>query len=363
MKNVLFVIAIFSAFGIANARTVSIADDPSQGRGPTYYDRNAEGWYWYHDPIQEEEKQPERKVGEKPTSQSAPTSEPFSAAWVREMLPKYKDLAWTNPTPENVEAYYLLQRFAIDRSQKFAQVAQSVVIGNPYLDEVNRRPLASYAIPSVDKQAGIETGNLMKKISEKAGLFFFFKSGCSYCETMAPILKYLESDGFDILAISVDGGQLESTQFSNTKVDAGHAQKLGVTATPALFLVSEKGEFTALGQGMMAYSDLQKRIMIVAAREGWITEEDINKTRPIMDGNDKKHDMGERLPEMLMAANNKMLGIASESEKAQFEKAAQMSASEKQAIVNPDGFIEPKKLLELLDDDNRISGEIEKNAI
>ena len=274
------------------------------------------------------------------------------------MLPKYKDLAWTSPTPENIEAYFLLQRFAIDRSQKFAQVAQSVVIGNPYLDEVNRRPLASYAIPAVDRQAGIETDNLMKKISQKAGIFFFFKSGCSYCEALAPIMKYVESDGFDILAISIDGGQLNSAHFENTRIDAGHAQQLGVTATPALFLVSEEGQFTALGQGMMSYSDLQKRIMVVAAREGWITEEDINKTRPIMDGNDKKHDLGERLPEMLMAANNKMMGIASEEEKARFERASHMSASEKQAIVNPDGFIEPKQLLDLLDDKKRVSGEI-----
>ena len=115
---------------------------------------------------------------------------------------------------------------------------------------------------------GFEELPLLRKVSEKAGIFFFFKSDCVYCERQAPLLAYLEELGFDILAISIDGGQLQSHQFKNTKVDAGQAQVLGVRATPAMFLMNEDGQFSALGQTVLSYADLRKRILLVAAREG-----------------------------------------------------------------------------------------------
>lgn len=359
MKYLLLLTALLSAVGSSYARTVSIADNPLQDRQPAFYDKNAEGWYWYHDPERIDEIKEISKPVAPQETKSGPA--PLSAAWVREMLPKYKDMAWTDPSPENVEAYFLLQRFAVDRSQKFAQVAQSVVIGNPYLDEVNRRPVASFAIPSVDRQARLELDDLLKKISTKAGLFFFFKSGCPYCESQAPILKYLESDGFDILAISIDGGALQSAQFENTRLDSGQAQKLGVTATPSLFLVSDKGEFTSLGQGMMSYAELQSRILIVAAREGWITEEEINKTRPIMNGDDPKHNMSENLPRMLQASSQKAMGLPTEEESRRFDRVAKMTNDHINPLVQQDGFIEPKNLLKLLNDDTRLSGKMNAN--
>ena len=110
----------------------------------SFYGNNAEGWYWYQDPKEEE---PQEEPLPPPPPPKAPEPEPepvlkaeappapFTAAWVREMLPKYKDIAWDNPTPENVKAYFLLQRFAIDRSSKFADVAKTVTMGNPLLDE------------------------------------------------------------------------------------------------------------------------------------------------------------------------------------------------------------------------------------
>ena len=371
MKKLILALSVMVAMpGLAMARAASITDNPFDNHPPHFYERHAEGWYWYNDPEPEKEqeqeiKKPEPKpiVVEKSQTEEQPQPpKAFSAQWVREMLPKYMDRAWDDPTPENVEAYFLLQRFAMDRSQKFSQVAQSVVIGNPYLDETNRRPVANYGIPYVDRQAGQNLDDLVKKVANKAGFFFFFKSNCQYCEAQAPILKYLEKDGFDILAISIDGGQLQSAQFENTKMNSGQAEQLGVTATPALFMVDATGKFTALGQGLMSYTDLKSRILIVAAREGWITEEEINETRPIMNGNDPQHDLSERFPQMLEAqADERMFNMPNSREKQQFEKLVAMDGQKKEALMNEDGFIEPKTLLRLLNDDNRLSGEISED--
>ncbi len=52
---------------------------------------------------------------------------------VPENLPKYKDLAWNNPTVENVRTFLYLQRFAIDRSEQFSDATELAVVGDPFL--------------------------------------------------------------------------------------------------------------------------------------------------------------------------------------------------------------------------------------
>ena len=314
-------------YSLANA--ASITDDVLTTKG-TFYRKNAEGWYWYKDPLPEEEKE-KSEVLPKPIQEQAPAT--LSAAWVREMLPKYKDLAWDNPTPENVEAYFLIQRYAMDRSQEFANVAQRVVTGNPYLDENSRRPINTYGIRTVDRQAGSMIDKMIETVTQRAGLFFFFKSDCSYCEAQAPIIKLLEQvDKFTVLAISVDGGSLKDVTFNDTRIDQGQAEKLNVTATPSLFLVTKDGHFENLGQGVMTLQDLKRRILIGAVRAGVLSEADINATRPIMTPYDDPHNLSKQFEPLMIKAQ-----------------------SEKEPLMDSSGFIEPKKLLGLIND-KRVAG-------
>lgn len=335
-----------------------------------FYRNGAEGWYWYQDPVPEEEllqellpppevPKEEPKPEPKPEKEAKAGPAPFSLKWVQEMLPKYKERAWDNPTQENVQAYFLVQRFAIDRANKFADVAQQVVVGNTLLDETMRRPLASFVGPRVDKKAGENADNLLRKISEKAGIFFFFKSDCSYCEAQAPILAYLEEYGFNILAVSIDGGALKSHQFKNTKVDAGQAQILGVQATPAMFLMNEEGQFTALAQSVLSYADLRRRILLVASREGWITEDEFKASQPIINP-DKQHDLSQELPKLLKAATEDPSMLFGSLDKS--ESVVAMSDEAKQKLANPDenNFIEPSKLIALFGQSAKTSGRLEE---
>lgn len=148
---------VAAAAGIAPSQATNLLEaNENQARPNSFLNRKAEGWFWYIDPKTVEEPEPEEvippPVQTVPTPTPAPVSvapdkkfpEPFSAKWVRETLEDYKDKAWTNPTEENVKAYFLLQRFAVDRSNKFADVAQRVTVGNKLLDENFRRPLATF---------------------------------------------------------------------------------------------------------------------------------------------------------------------------------------------------------------------------
>lgn len=206
----------------------------------------------------------------------------FSAAWFKDNLPKYRDAAWNNPTIENVRAFLYLQRFAIDRSEQVADATELAVVGDPFLDEISRRPGSTFAAQNIDRQAGAAKSQLIAEVAERAGVFFFFKSDCPQCELQAPLLKALEGEGFTIVPISVDGKALPNSPFPDFKVDAGHAQRLGVQTYPALFLASASGEFAALGQSTMSLPELEHRILVSARRANWITDEAFNRTRPVL---------------------------------------------------------------------------------
>ena len=189
-----------------------------------------------------------------------------------------------------------------------------------------------------------KTQQMMKKVAEHAGLWFFFRSDCRFCEAQAPILGFLEQEGFPVFAISIDGGQLQSRQFEHTYKDSGHAAKLGVTATPAIFMVSESGRFDALGMSVLTLSDLRQRILLVAARNGILSEEDFKEATPIMNPNQQR-DLSKELPQLIQASANPAMAFGSEKSSQAMLALADKDLSH---IMDKDNFIEPAKLVELV---------------
>lgn len=350
---------IAAAAGIAPSQATNLLEaNENQARPNSFLNRKAEGWFWYIDPKKVEEPEPEEvippPVQPAPTPTPAPVSvapakkfpEPFSAKWVRETLEDYKDKAWTNPTEENVKAYFLLQRFAVDRSNKFADVAQRVTVGNKLLDENFRRPLATFGSQLTDKETIDRRYEMLRKVAEKAGIFFFFKSDCQYCEAEAPIVSFMEQDfGFKVIAISIDGGELQSAKFKDTRVNAGHAEQLSVTATPALFLVDEEGHFDAIGQGALAWDDLQRRVLLVAQRAGWITEAEYKHTTPIANP-ELQTDLSEKLPQLIKASNENPTQLWGTDE--EIHSLENLATSEKSKFIDQNNYIKPKDFLALL---------------
>ncbi len=114
VMSVLLLALIASAVPAAASDRVS-ADNPVV----RFYGRKAEGWFWYEPipkPAQPERLQPEQPALA-PVSRRTAAPATFSAAWFRQNLPKYKDLAWDHPTLTNLRAFLLVQRFALDRAR------------------------------------------------------------------------------------------------------------------------------------------------------------------------------------------------------------------------------------------------------
>lgn len=251
-----------------------------------FYLRGAEGWFWYApDPPQPPETWPSPPVpGTAPLPERADeqASTPFSAAWLREALPRYRNLAIDDPSPAHVALYLYLQRVALDKASRFSEVARQVSALDPLLDETTRRPTATFAANALDREAGEARDELLTALGQKAGLLFFFRSDCPYCALQAPILAMLERrHGLTVLAVSLDGGSLPGGLYPSARVDRGQARALGVERTPALFLVRPPDGVVPLAQGVLSLEQLKDRILLAAREAGWVSPAELERTRPL----------------------------------------------------------------------------------
>jgi conjugal transfer pilus assembly protein TraF len=253
-----------------------------------FYLRGAEGWFWYErEPDPQEEPEPAPPL---PPPASAPTPSetpagppPLSSAWLRDRLGAYRDQAIDDPTPDNVALYLYLQRVAMDKASRFAAATQRAVQFDPFLDEITQRPTANFAANLVNEQTAKQRAALLAQIAQEAGVLFFFRSDCPYCEAQAPLLATLRGrHGFAVLPVSIDGAPLPGGLFPTFQRDTGQAQALGVVSTPALFLARPPDGVALIAQGLLSLSQLEDRLLTAALEAGWITEVEYTKSRPVV---------------------------------------------------------------------------------
>ena len=253
-----------------------------------FYLRGAEGWFWYErelePPEAPEPAPPLPPPASTPTPSDAPSGPPpLSSAWLRERLGAYRDQAIDDPTPDNVALYLYLQRVAMDKASRFAAATQRAVQFDPFLDEITQRPTANFAANLVNEQTAKQRAALLAQIAQEAGVLFFFRSDCPYCEAQAPLLAILrERHGFAVLPVSIDGAPLPGDQFPTFQRDAGQAQALGVVSTPALFLARPPDGVVLIAQGLLSLSQLEDRLLTAALEAGWINEAEYGRTRPVV---------------------------------------------------------------------------------
>jgi len=256
-----------------------------------FYAGKAQGWFWYRNALPPP--LPPEPVPPPPPSPAAaiapvaavPPPAPLSAAWMRENLDRYRDRAIDDPTPENVAAFFYLQRVVLDKSSTFATVAARVVQGNPDLDEITQRPTATFGANLANKTAGDARDAVLGRIAQHAVVWFFFRSDCPYCDAQAPLLELMSQRyGFTVLPIALDGAPLPSGLFPTFRTDAGQSRALGVRATPALFLVRPDPagpQVAAVAQGLLSLAQLQERFVTAAVTAGWITQAEGTPSRAV----------------------------------------------------------------------------------
>ncbi len=258
-----------------------------------YYQQKERGWFWYEAPPAEPEPEEEPpQTPDKPApaiaEKTAPKAEgpkPLTSEWFRKNMEKYRDQAIDNPSPGNVNLYMYLQRVMLDKAEKFAEASQVAVMTDAALDENARRPVATFGAFAKDEMAANGTKEAVRQLAEMAGIWFFFRSDCTYCVKESGVLNGLmNTHGFKVMAISLDGLPLPNGDFKDFVVDQGQAKKMGVDTTPALFLVkpeANEGGVIQLGQGLLSGEEIVNRSITLAHQAGWLTHSTFDKTRKV----------------------------------------------------------------------------------
>lgn len=268
-------------------------DEAVDTQSISYFADKQRGWFWY-----EVLPEPVRKI--EPTLKAAPAPhvtetqkpahpkpksaepQPLTSAWLKQNLEHYLNQAIYDPSPENVAAFYYLQRVMMDKAERFTHAARYVVMSDPQLDETVRRPVATYAANEANRQASVVAEQALKSIAAQAGILFFFRSDCPYCHVQAPILAMLENAyGFKIYPVSLDGLPMPNGFFSQFKHDQGQAALLGVEQTPALFLMKPPRQIVPLAQGALSLEEITGRILLAAKEAGWIDASHYQTTQGI----------------------------------------------------------------------------------
>jgi conjugal transfer pilus assembly protein TraF len=186
-----------------------------------------------------------------------------STKQIREELDRLKDEAVINPTSDNVRRYLEAQQYVMEKGSVFADVARRVVWETPALDYSLRRPTNALAIHGFKEARREKREAAIARVAAENGLFFFFRSDCSYCHQVAPILRYLQdAHGIEVFAVSLDGGPLR--EFPDARPDNGISLVLGVEQVPALFLSSKvERRVQALGYGVIAAEEILERMFVL----------------------------------------------------------------------------------------------------
>jgi len=237
----------------------------------SYYQHHEKGWHWYEPqevPVQEEQ----HPLVEKPVNTGKSTSLPSKKKTPKEIVASYREelenrlaAAWIDPTPQKIKAYQEMQKDMMDRSKVFSEGWIQSVFLNPALDHtlvspVNQR--ARHVQLDLEKKLVKET---IQALAKEYGLFFFFSGHCEYCHQFAPIVKqFSDQYGWEVLPISVDGGQLDL--FPNAQPDNGLFEQWQPgnqgQIMPALFAVNPNtGHVIPIAFGMTSIDQMEIRIM------------------------------------------------------------------------------------------------------
>lgn len=239
---------------------------PLHAQGSPWWNRSIwsnpdRGNVWYPPEKAPEREEEEAKAPEVTQERKAPEIEEFER--VQKRLDELRRISIMNPSEENLRAYIQAQEEHMQRASVFADQWQRTLWANPELKYAGR-PTNATGITGFDTNYSQQVRTSLAKLAPTHGLYFFFRSDCPFCHSMAPTLKQLEQiHGIKVVAISLDGGPIP--HFPNAITDKGQAQALGVRSVPSFFLASPQQQTVyPLGTGVLSLSTIEDRIFTQA---------------------------------------------------------------------------------------------------
>ena len=257
---------------------------PSSSRlANEFYERAREGWFWYQDPVEEDETDAVVRpvtlatlpleawldpakyrslLKRVPIEQENLSTLP--AGMLRELASAKREAALDAPTPETVKTYIIAQRAVFKRSEDFTSMWQLAMFTNPQLDFATEHPTSQFG-HDVEAQASQEVDErlLSSARANHVGLFFFFTSTCRFCQEQSKILK-LFSDTYqiEVFPVTLDGQGLK--EFPKAAADNGMAERVSLQKVPTIYLAIPQENFLVpIGSGVMTFNELRERVLTI----------------------------------------------------------------------------------------------------
>lgn len=261
-----------------------------------FYDRHAEGWFWYKDPkkkLVKEAPAESPKPSEKPKIEvleapaavaSPPGPAPMSVEWFQENFDEIQNRAINNPTPDNVAAFYAVHQQMMHRAAKFADVGQQVLLQYPGLDPRNRFSNSVSGEKNRQQTLSNFNQNIFAKLKELNGGLMFFYDNSAFSQQMADTVAGIARRfDVDIQPISTDGSEIPDKTIAslmlNSIEDEGLSKVVNVPFAPAVAIAIPPDRVQVVAYGTLSTNRVLARIPATANLMGLISEDELRVAR------------------------------------------------------------------------------------
>lgn len=285
MKKLLFTLVVYLlSFSCLSAESSS-----------DYYSKKPKGFHWYDAEKAKKEAERKKLLEEKAKTESADSKDStnevesivINSAWIKENLPKLQIKAQDNPTDENLANFFYTQRLALDISSRFSTRTREFFLKEPALSEDARRPTNASTLLTRKQEVLTSKEQVVKSLSDRFGLFFFYRSDCPYCHNQSRAMWMMQEQlGLEVLGISMDGEVLQAPKSNKYKHRYDDnlilSQKYDVKVTPTILLVDKKNqEAYPMAFGQTAYSEMMDRTIRIAGEMSLVDEKELNLARDV----------------------------------------------------------------------------------
>lgn len=240
------------------------------------------GWFFYEDPEKAAVPKAEQARPAKPKqAEKQPDKCKSKSTWTQEcgfvdpgtdfdFQAKQRDvlierMSVSRNDPKAVEDFQRYMHWAVGRATEVANLWYYNTVQNPDLDPTVSKPISQFGIRLMADAKSNHRNEIFKALKDEgAALVFFTRSDCSFCKSMAPLVKNLSTDtGLEVWNAALDD-RCEHEFLDKCRTGAavmGPAQRLGVTVVPTMFLALPDSTWIRVGTGVTDTNTLATRIV------------------------------------------------------------------------------------------------------
>lgn len=167
---------------------------------------------------------------------------------------------------EDMRTFLALQDYWLKESSRFKQLFQQTMLAYPQYDYTVTHPTSNLGTKITDDVREAKKEALIHQVAQSHGLLFFYRGKSPYDQKQIAILiDFCRRFNLSMMPVSVDGEVLP--ELSNSRIDQGQAERLGVHYFPALLLVNpENQRVNPIAYGLTTQDVLIERIAQVTTQ-------------------------------------------------------------------------------------------------